>query len=93
MLQSMEPTIGVFNGDKAADVMKLTTYLHLGPNLKTFSNTRTAPLPVCVVFNSVREVLYLEWREIDSSVPEVLRVWNGVLLRLYSLGFYGVLPY
>jgi hypothetical protein len=73
--------------------MKLKTCLHLGANLKTLANTPTAPLPVCVVFNSVHEELYLELREIASSVPEVLKFRNGVLLCLCFLGLYGVLPY
>lgn len=66
--------------------MKLTTYLHLGLNLKKLASTRTAILPVCVVFNSVHEELYHEWREIDRSAPEMLRFKNGVLLCLCSLG-------
>jgi hypothetical protein len=37
--------------------MQFTTYLHLGPNLKTLANTLTAPLRVCFVFNSVHEEL------------------------------------
>ena len=42
---------GCFNGDKTADGMRFTSYLHLGPNLKTLADNRTVPLSVCVVLH------------------------------------------